>query len=77
MAPNPSEIASSFRVVCRLGLKIFRHAVVVTSSFNFSIVSSWCFSSLDLISFFNRLAKITSAQFDRNFLKYMTMPMNH
>ena len=69
---NPSELASIFYWVCRLGLKISRHWVVVTSNFSFRIVSSWGFWSLNSTSFFSsvRRGEFTSVRFVMNFPKY-------
>ena len=51
------QSAPIFKQVCRLGLKIFRHGVVVTGNFSFPIASSWDFSSLNTTSFFSRLRR--------------------
>ena len=74
----PSELASVFKRVCRLGLKVFRHGVVVTSNFSFPIAPSCGFSSLSSTSFFSRVlwGEVTSARFGMNFPKYVTMPKN-
>ena len=77
-APNPSELASIFKRVCRLGLKVFRNEVVVTSNFSFPIAFSWGFSSLNSTCFFSRVRRgeVTSARFGMNFPKYVIMPKN-
>ena len=61
-----------------LGLKIFRHGVVVTSNFSFPIASNWGFLSLNSTSFFSRVrsGEATSARFGMNFPKYVIMPKN-
>ena len=66
--PNPSEVASIFKEVCRLGLNIFRYGVVVTSNFSFPIASSWGFSSLNSTFFFSRVPRgeVTSAGISLN-----------
>ena len=73
--PNPSEHASSLVHVCRFGLKIFRHGVVVSSNFSFPIAFFWGFTSLNLTSFFSRLrlGERTYPGFG-NFPKYVIIP---
>ena len=68
-----------FKRVSRLGLKLFRHGVVVTSYFSFPIAFSCDFSSLNSTSFFSRVqgGEVTSARFRMNFPKYVVMPKNH
>ena len=64
---------SIFKPVCRLGLKIFSHGVVVTSTFSFQKAPSWGFSSLNPTYFFDRVRReeFTSARFGVKF------PANH
>ena len=69
VAPDPSELASIFKQVYRLGLKFFGHGVVVTRNFSFLIASSWGFSSLNSTSLFSRVwsGEVTSVRFCMKF----------
>ena len=66
---------SILKRVCWLGLKIFRHGVVVTSNFSFPIASSWGFLSLNSTSFFSRVRRgeVTSRWIDGDHLQSLIM----
>ena len=78
-APTPSYLASIFKHVCKLELKIFRHGVIVTSNFTIPIAFSWDLLSLNSNSFFSRVRRgnLTSARFSMNVSKYVIMPKNY
>ena len=69
-SPNAAELATIFKLVSTLELKILRYWVLLISNFSFPIVPSWDFSNLNSTYFFSsvRRRKVTSERFGMIFL---------
>ena len=77
-SPNAAELATIFKLVSTLELKILRYWVLLISNFSFPIVPSWDFSNLNSTYFFSsvRRRKVTSERFGMIFPKYVIMLLN-